>query len=200
MTLASGQDATDVPQALLLFVHLLGLLGFVTGLVTYLTVLGQLRRARSVGHMRVLLLGMKWGERAAVGGVAAILAAGTTMTVQHWSFSDAWIVTSLVLMACIAVIGRFTVDSRVQRLRKTLEHLPDGPASDELVAAASDPVMSGGAAVMVMLLIEIIFLMTLKPGFTGSALSALMTAALCNVAYLPALRTRGGTRTRGGSR
>ena len=180
---ALASSDSDLAHGLLLFGHIGGVLLYVGGLAVYFIVLDQLRRARAVAQLSSLLNELKWGERSAIAGVIVILAAGLAMAGRQHLFSRAWIVAALILMVALAVIGRFTVDGRVARLRRALDAGLENRAFAELQTTASDPVMLAGCRVMAVLTLDIVFLMTVQPAAPATYVAVLVAVALAAAGY-----------------
>lgn len=159
----------------LLFGHLLGVAVLLAGLGVHVISVEQLRQARTVPELRVLLTTAKYGERMVLIGAALLVAAGHTLAARFWSFSDGWIATSIGLVIAQGIAGS-TVDRRMQRLRGALRTAPDGALSTDLTVLARNPLLHAANRISVAIIVEILFLMTVKPAVPG-ILSSLLAAA-----------------------
>lgn len=182
---AEAASDSDLLHGLLLFGHLTGVLLYVGGLAGYLVVLGRLRVADTDAQLRTMIDGLKWGERSAIVGVVTILGAGLAMAGRQSLFGSAWLICSLVLFVVLAVVGRFTVDTRIARLRAALA--ADAADPDRL-AVAHNPAMLSGARQMALITMTILFLMTVQPAAVGSAVTIGVAAGLAMLVFWLDLR------------
>ena len=178
----------------LLFGHLLGVAVMLAGLGVHMVSVERLGQARTVTELRLLLGAAKYGERMAVGGAAVLVAAGITMAARFWSFADAWIATSIGLVIAQGLTGSVIVDRRIKRLRAAVESAPDGALSTNMRVLARDPLLHAGSRIAVPIIVEILFLMTVKPSVPGILWSMLTAAGLGTLVVWPAFARRSGSR------
>ena len=178
----------------LLFGHLLGVAVMLAGLGVHMVSVERLGQARTVTELRLLLGAAKYGERMAVGGAAVLVAAGITMAARFWSFADAWIATSIGLVIAQGLTGSVIVDRRIKRLRAAVESAPDGALCTNMRVLARDPLLHAGSRIAVPIIVEILFLMTVKPSVPGILWSLLTAAGLGTFVVWPAFARRLGPR------
>ena len=178
----------------LLFGHLLGVAVMLSGLGVHMVSVERLRHARMVSELRMLLAAAKYGERMVLGGSALLVAAGITMAARFWSFADAWIAASIGLVIAQGLAGSVIVDRRMKRLRAALESAPDGALSTDMTVLARDPLLHAGSRIAVPIIVEILFLMTVKPSVRGILWSLLTAAGLGTLVVWPAFARRSGPR------
>ena len=174
----------------LLFGHLVGVAIMLSGLGVHIVSVERLRQVRTVTELRMLLAAAKYGEWMVLGGSALLVAAGITIAAQFWSFADAWIATSIGLVIAQGLAGSLIVDRRMKRLRAALQSGPDGALSTEVTALARDPLLHAGSRVAVPVIVEILFLMTVKPSVPGILWSMLTAAGLGTLVVWPAFARR----------
>jgi hypothetical protein len=163
----------------LLFGHLIGLAVLGAGLGAYISGLHRLAAARSVAALRAASPILTWGERVALAGYGLLVGTGIGLGVRVSAFDDAWLLTSLALLVVIAAAGRFSG----VRLRRLFEGLS---ATGELSAGDIRPVLRASRALAIHLpadatvvgILELVYLMTLRPGGVGIAVSLVMATAL----------------------
>lgn len=168
----------------LLFGHLLGVAVLLAGLGVHVVSVDRLRQARTVTELRVLLAAAKYGERMAFIGAGLLVAAGLTMAAGFWSFSDGWIATSIGLVIGQGIAGS-VVGRRMDRLRNALQSAPDGVASTEITVLARNPVLQTSNRISVAIIAEILFLMSVKPTFSGILWSLLTAGVIATIASWP---------------
>jgi thiosulfate reductase cytochrome b subunit len=177
------------------FGHLLGLALLAAGMGVQTVAYVRLRRASTVAEIRTW---QKLPVESVTGiGLLLLLVTGLGMTGQSWSFTDAWIITALMLVVVVFVAAGAVQGPRLRRLDAALTAAGEArDASPELLAHAQDPVLHGGMRVVLLTIAEIIFLMVHKPGWTGIAVSLVVVAVLAAAVCWPLVaggRTAPGT-------
>jgi uncharacterized membrane protein len=115
---------------LLLFVHIVCAVVWVGGAV-YTQILAVLA-ARSTDPTELPRLARHFeviGSRVFVPAAVGLLVAGAAMTVQAWSFGQAWIAVSVGLWVLSAVAGAIYLGPRAKRVADLFD--TEGPASKE---------------------------------------------------------------------
>jgi hypothetical protein len=163
----------------LLFGHLVGLAVLGAGLGAYVVGLHRLTAARTAGHLRAAYPVLGWGERVTLAGYGLLIASGVGLGVKVAAFDEAWLLTSLVLLVGIAAAGRYS-GGRLNRLRDSLPTTME-PSRTELGA-----LLRGSHSLAVHLpvdatvvgIVELAYLMTLRPGAVGIIVSLLVGAVV----------------------
>jgi hypothetical protein len=161
----------------LLFGHLVGLAVLGAGLGGYIAGLHRLAGADTLERLRSAAPTLQWGERIALVGYGLLVATGIGLGIRVSAFDDAWLLTSLALLVVIAAAGRFSGVA----LRRLYDSLP---ASGELAPAGLAPVLRASRALAIHLpadatvvgIVELVYLMTLRPGGAGIAVSLAVAA------------------------
>ncbi len=162
-----------------LFLHIVGALGLFVGLGLEWMSVRQLRRAFTGGEAIGWIRPLGSLRRLYPASMAAILASGLYMTAAGWG-RVWWAVFGLIGMVLIAAIGRGLAGGRMSAVRRaTFEE--GGPLSPASRALLRDPVLWGSVQARVALALGIVFLMSVKPGLTGS-LATLAVASLAGIA------------------
>jgi hypothetical protein len=84
-------------------------------------------------------------------------------TDDNFSFSDGWIITSIVTLVVVEAIGGAVLAPRGKKLTGLIEHAADGPVSDEIRTSTTDPVVWYAAHVTTFAFLGVVFLMAAKP-------------------------------------
>jgi len=147
----------------LLFGHLFGVVAMVTGWAIYVASVDSLRRAQSVAQVRTLVGQATVGERILAGGGLLLIGFGVTLVVKFYDFSQPWIVGALGLVVVQGLLGAALVGPRTHRVQAALKDVPDGPLTAELAALARDRLLHLANRASIPVLVDIEFLMTLKP-------------------------------------
>jgi hypothetical protein len=173
----------------LLFAHLLGVAVLLAGLGVHVVSVERLRHAARVAELRVLLATAKYGERMVFIGGGLLVAAGLTLAVRFWSLWDGWIATSIGLVITLGVVGSIG-GRRMDGLRGALQSAPDGVPSTDLTVLARNPVLHAFSRISVAIIVEILFLMSVKPATPGILWSVLAAAGIGTIAIWPLFMRR----------
>jgi hypothetical protein len=76
----------------------------------------------------------------------------------------------------------------MKRLRAALESAADGAPSTDVTVLARDPLLHAGSRISVPIIVEILFLMTVKPAVPGIPWSLLTAAGLGTLVVWAAFR------------
>ena len=83
---------------------------------------------------------------------------------------------------------------RMERLRDALQSAPDGVLSTDLTVLARNPVLHASNRISVAIIVEILFLMSVKPAAPGILLSLLAAGGIGTAAIWPLFALRGDKR------
>jgi hypothetical protein len=162
----------------LLFGHLLGVVLLVTGWGISVAAVDGFRRAQTVTQLRTLAGLTIVGERVLVAGGPLLIGFGLALAGKFYTFSHAWILAALVLVGVQGALGAAIVSPRAHRIQSALMATPDGPLREPLAANARNRILHVANRASIPLLIELEFLMTVKPAPMELALSLLVAMAL----------------------
>jgi hypothetical protein len=155
--------------SVLLYVHVLGAMGYVSGTIFSLLGLFALRNARRVEQARSILgLVERSGQVSGI-SLLILLVAGLLMTITTWGWQTGWIDVTLGTLVLLFGSGAL-MGIRRHRITVLIKDMPDGPIPGDIEQMMYDPWMGMGIYLLVTLLLGIIFLMTVKPGLSGSLL------------------------------
>jgi hypothetical protein len=174
----------------LIFGHLLGVVLLVAGWSVYVASVEGFRRTQTVAQLRTLAGLITLGERVLIAGGPLLIGFGLALVVKFYSFSQTWIIVALALVVLQGVLGAAIVGPRVRRLHAALGTVQDGPLTGDLLACTRDRVLHVANRASVPLLIEIEFLMSVKPTGADIVLSLLAVAAIAGVLGWPIMAER----------
>jgi uncharacterized membrane protein len=163
--------------SVVLFFHIVGAISLVgSSLLSPLLAMAS-RRAASVGSLR------EWAHHVQlVGKLVGPMAVVTLLSGLYLSFAgdwwgSGWLEVSLVLFL-LAGVGAFAVlDPAISRLVEAADAAPDGPVPADLEPYRNDQRSTTVESFMLAGDLAIVFLMTTKPGFLGSAIVVAVAAA-----------------------
>jgi hypothetical protein len=84
-------------------------------------------------------------------------------TDDNFRFSDGWVITAIVTLVAVEAIGGAILAPRGKKLTSMIEEAGDGPVSDELHAATTDPAVWYAAHVTTFAFLGVVFIMASKP-------------------------------------
>src|SRR6266700_559287 len=154
---------------IVLFVHVIGAIGYFLGIGIWLFILVGLRRSQHVEQVRALIhlndLSAPFGAASAV----ILLAAGLYLALTAWSLLTGWILVALISLILIVPTTAVLIAPRRSTLVKQLaRETPEDVISLALKQRIYDPVLWTTVQTVAVLLLGIVFLMTVKPGLGGS--------------------------------
>jgi hypothetical protein len=176
---------------LVLFAHILGVLGLFIGVGLEWATLLRLRQAQTMNQVRerIGLIGVQ--ERLPQIGLLLILLAGIYMTATRWGWTTPWILVSLAVFVVIGALGGGLIDRRLGAIRRAA--LDEGSAESiplALQAQIVDPVLWTALQVAAMLALGVVFLMTNKPDLLVSLIALVVAIGLGVVFARPWRRPR----------
>ncbi|MBA3822356.1 MAG: DUF2269 family protein [Ktedonobacterales bacterium] len=154
--------------ALVLFLHIVGALGFFGSLLLWVAVLTALRRAHRVEEVRPLVALVLRSQVGAMSSIVVLLLAGVVMTLMAWQFTTDWIVVALGTLVLIAPISPLFIEPRLRAIATLAKAAPDGPLTDTLNERIHHPLLITALYLLVPLLLGIVFLMVVKPSLSGA--------------------------------
>ena len=154
---------------IVLFVHVVGAIGYFLSIGTQLFILVGLRRAQRVEQVRALIHLNDLSGPFGAGSAVVLLAAGLYLALSAWSLLTGWILVALISLLLIVPTTAVLIAPRRSAIVKQLERsAPDGALSLSLSQRLHDPVLLETLLTVAALLLGIVFLMTTKPELFGS--------------------------------
>jgi hypothetical protein len=158
-----------------LYIHLLSLLlGFSAGMIE-MVCLFRLRAADT------LEAAAPWGqlageiEKAFPVAILGLFATGAYMTTDVWTWSTSWIVLPIVGLAVLSLQGPLVAGRRGHAVKAALMANGPGPLGREARLMTRDRALWAAGLTNEALVLGIVWVMTLKPGW-GGAIAALAVA------------------------
>jgi uncharacterized membrane protein len=148
----------------LLLGHLIGVAFLVAGFGIYVANLDRLPSAKTVADIRTHLTVVTVGERVLIRGGVLLIPSALIMATQYWSLSQGWIATSIALVLAQGAAGA-AISLHVRKLHALLDHR--GASGDkippEIASLAHNRLIQAIDRAAIANLVEIMFLMTVKP-------------------------------------
>lgn len=166
---------------LLLFTHILGVLGLFIGMgLQWVSVL-RLRRAQTRGQASEWIsLARGAGRFSPIAGVL-VLGAGIAMMVMRWTLTTPWIMVSLLAIVLMMVASMGVSVRRIKVIARTLAQA-SGDAGDPLPPESHglthNPALWIATQLAAGQALGVVFMMTVKPELVGSLLTLAVALAL----------------------
>ena len=176
-----------------LFGHIMGAILVVGSGFVFPVILGGVARATSVAAFR------NWGDAvlkiSQAAGVAAalVMISGIYMAIAADFFPQAWVVVSLVLFVVNGVLAGGVLSKHWKGVMEQAEAAGDGPVPEQLRAAAFAPKTQVIESLTLANDIAIVFLMTNKPGLTGTLVAMFAGFALAGALVARGARQHSGS-------
>src|SRR5947207_10343983 len=128
--------------SIILFVHVIGAIGYFLGIGTQLFVLVGLRRAQRVEQVRALIqLNDLSGPVSGI-SVLLLLAAGLYLAITAWSLLTSWILVALIsLILMVPTTAALIAPRRRALIDQLAREAPEGAISLALTQRIHDPVL-----------------------------------------------------------
>jgi hypothetical protein len=176
---------------IVLFVHIVGAVGYYLSIGTWLFILVGLRRARRVEEVRVLIHVNDLSGPFGAGSAVVLLIAGLYLALSAWSLLTGWILVALISLLLIVPTNAALIAPRRSALVKQLEReAPEGMISLALSQCIHDPTLLVTLQTVAVLLLGLFFLMTTKPDLVGSLIVMAFALALGLISSLLVSRRR----------
>jgi Predicted integral membrane protein (DUF2269) len=154
---------------IVMFVHVIGAIGYFLSIGISLVILVGLRRAQRVEQVRALIHLNNLSGPFGAGSAVVLLAAGLYLALTAWSLLTGWILVSLISLILIVPTTAVLIAPRRSALVAQLaREAPDGALSLALSQHLHDPVLLATLQTVATLLLGIVFLMSTKPELVGS--------------------------------
>src|SRR5574339_613370 len=170
---------------LVLFIHIVGALGFFITLGLEWNSFHQIRNAATSEQVRAWINISNRIRRLGMISMLTIVIAGVYLMVSAWG-AAAWIIVTLGAMLLMIVLINMLTRPRTMAIRRAMT-TETGPLSPTLRSLTTDPLLLISNQIRLAIALGIIFLMTAKPGLGGSLLT-IGTAIVLGFAFsLPAM-------------
>src|SRR6266581_2811538 len=167
---------------IVLFVHIIGAIGYFLSIGTWLFILVGLRRAQRVEHVRALIKLNDLSGPFGAGSAVVLLIAGLYLALTAWSLLTGWILVALIsLILMVPTTAALIAPRRSAIVKQLAREAPGGELSEALERHLDDPVLATVCTTVAALLLGLVFLMTTKPNLVGS-LIVMVVALLLGLA------------------
>lgn len=171
-----------------LFLHIAGALGFFITLGLEWTSLNRIRKTTVLEQVRAWMSITNGTRRLGMASMLTIVVSGLYLMVSTWG-GAAWIIVTLGAMALMIVLINTLTRPRTLAIGREMI-IEKGSISPALQSLANDPLLWISIQVRLAIALGIIFLMTVKPGLSGSLLTIGTAIALGLAVSLPAIRRK----------
>lgn len=173
-----------------LLVHIFAAIAVFVGITLEWLVVLSMRRADSVAAIRTWV-----GYTAPLSpiyGILFVTLVATGLYMLHDGFANAqpWALATLVLMVGLIIAGALINGTSFDAIRHGLQEAPDGPIPAAMTDRIGDPALYTMMQVFTGLMLAVVMVMTLKPGWRDSLLTIAAWLVVAVGASLPAWRGR----------
>lgn len=173
---------------LALFVHVAGVIGMFIAVGVTVTAMGRMRRAGTVAGVRMWAELAVAIERAIPAALVVLLLPGLYMVNKVWGWDTPWAMTTLAALIVISVLGPSINERRIRAIDRAAAQAGDGPVPPSLAARIGDPVLWLSLHTITTVMVGIVWLMTVKPGLTGSLLAMAISVVAGVGAAMPSIQ------------
>jgi hypothetical protein len=164
--------------SIVLFLHLCALLGAIgTASLLHFAEM-RLRAADTVATVRPWARLIENGAKVFPFALLVLLGSGAYLVHRRWSWSAGWIEAALVGVVALFVVGAVVIGGRSRALRRELQDATDGAVPSRLAHLARGHVAGIASWTNTGLALGLVFVMTTKPGLTGSTAALVVAAGL----------------------
>ncbi len=167
---------------IVLFVHVIGAIGYFLGMGILLFILLGLRWAQRVEHVRALIHLNELSAPVSAASAVLLLVTGLYLALTAWSLLTSWILVALIsLLLMVPTSAALIAPRRSAIVKQLAREAPGGELSEALERHIDDPVLATVCTTVAALLLGLVFLMTTKPNLVGS-LIVMVVALLLGLA------------------
>lgn len=176
-----------------LFIHLLGVITLFIAIGILQRGGERVRAASTVEELRLWLDLLKSTGGMFPASFAFILLSGLYMTNESWSFDTPWIVVAIVSVVVMGIIGGAVIGRKLSSIGRAAASAQQ--ISPELALQVARPALWVAATALNGMALGVLWLMSIKPGWTQSIVVVTALAIVGGViGYALTRRTAGGTR------
>jgi hypothetical protein len=167
---------------IVMFLHIVGAIGYFLGMGILLFILLGLRRTQRVEQVRSLIHLNELSAPFSAASAVLLLGAGLYLALVAWSLLTSWILVALIsLLLMVPTSAALIAPRRGAIVKQLAREAPDGELSQALERHIDDPVLATVCTTVLTLLLGQVFLMSTKPDLVGS-LIAMVVALLLGLA------------------
>jgi hypothetical protein len=162
----------------LLFLHVVGAIGYIVGTLISFFGLLALRRVQHIDQARVILSLMELPGTFSMISILVVVATGLYMTITSWGWQTGWIDVALGSLVVLVLPTGAVMGTRRRAIARLVNEMSDGPLTDALEQKIRDPLLGTSTILLNALLVGIIFLMVIKSEFVTSLIVIGVSAVL----------------------
>jgi uncharacterized membrane protein len=164
---------------IVLFFHVIGVIGYFLGMGILLFILLGLRRSQRVEHVRALIHLNELSAPFSAASVVLLLVTGLYLALTAWSLLTSWILVALIsLLLMVPTSAALIAPRRSAIVKQLAREAPGGELSEALERHLDDPVLATVCTTVAALLLGLVFLMTTKPNLVGSLIVVVVALLL----------------------
>jgi uncharacterized membrane protein len=164
---------------IVLFFHVIGVIGYFLGMGILLFILLGLRRSQRVEHVRALIHLNELSAPFSAASVVLLLVTGLYLALTAWSLLTSWILVALIsLLLMVPTSAALIAPRRSAIVKQLAREAPGGEPSRALERHLDDPVLATVCTTVAALLLGLVFLMTTKPNLVGSLIVVVVALLL----------------------
>jgi hypothetical protein len=168
--------STHTLYTVVLFAHIVGVLGLFIGMGLQWMVVFRMRRAASVTQVGAWLALLAVNARLNIVSTVLILGAGVYLVLTAWSWSTPWIDVSLGAIAIMMALGIGVVMRRLRAVGQAAARATG--LTPQLSRRIHDPLLWTGTQMGGVTALGVVFLMTTKPDLMGSLVTLAVALTL----------------------
>jgi hypothetical protein len=167
---------------IVLFLHIVGAIGYFLGMGILLFILLGLRRTQRVEQVRSLIHLNELAAPFSAASAVLLLVTGLYLALVAWSLLTSWILVALIsLLLMVPTSAALIAPRRSAIVKQLAREAPGVELSRALEQHIDDPVLATVCTTVLTLLLGLVFLMTTKPNLVGS-LIVMVVALLLGLA------------------
>ena len=175
--------------SIMLFIHILGVVSLFGGIIVLQQAGARLRTATTWPEARPWLSMLRSTRGMFGSGSGMLLVTGLYMTHAQWTFATPWVSVAIATVLLLMIAGPLVTGPAFARIGRAGAG-QDGPIAPAVRAQIASPALWGPATAMNGAAVAMVWLMTNKPGWTGSITIAVTLAVLGGVLGVLASRSR----------
>lgn len=168
-------------NTVILFLHIVGAIGYFLGIGLWLFILLSWRRTQCVEQVRSLLHLNDLSAPFAAASAVLLLGTGLYLALTAWSLLTSWILVALISLLMVPTSAALIAPRRSAIVKQLAREAPGGELSETLEQHLDDPVLATACMTVLTLLLGLVFLITTKPNLAGS-LIVMVVALLLGLA------------------
>jgi hypothetical protein len=165
--------------SIVLFLHIIGAIGYFLGIGIWLFILLGLRWAQRIEHVRALIHLNDLSAPFSGASAVLLLITGLYLAITAWSLLTSWILVALIsLLVMVPITAVLIAPRRSAIVKEMAREAPGGELSPALERHIDDSILAMVCTTGAALLLGLVFLMTTKPDLVGAILVMIVALVL----------------------